>query len=244
MGEKRGAGRSAPGILLAMPGGFELDHVFLCVPNLEGGVRLLTDRGLQCGIRSVHAGQGTADAVFFFDNAYLELLYARDEGELALPAARKLGLDQRLHWRKSGACPFGVAFRRRGPAHDDEPETWDYAAPFLAGGATIPIMTPAGLAGEPLLFIATVSAPPASYAEERGIPLRQGGRRRVLHRVRIDVPKAQLSANARQMASTALLGIQTATAEYHMELQFDSEPKTTVDFRPELPLSFSWAASR
>jgi hypothetical protein len=226
-----------------MPAGFELDHVFVCVSNLEDSVKMLTDRGLQCGVRSVHAGQGTADAVFFFDNAYLELLYARDEGKLELPAARKLGLGRRLDWQKSGACPFGVAFRRTGPAQEDEPETWDYAAPFLPGGATIPIMTPAGLAREPLLLISTVSAPPASYAHERGIPLEQGGRRRVLDRVRIDVPKAQLSANARQMAKTGLLEIQTAAGDYHMELRFDGEPKTTLDFRPELPLSIVWAAS-
>ena len=226
-----------------MRGGFELDHVFVCVPDLEGSIKLLTDRGLECGVRSVHAGQGTADAVFFFDNAYLELLYAWDERELALPAARKLGLDRRLDWRKSGACPFGVAFRRTGPAQDDEPETWDYAAPFLPGGATIPIITPAGLAREPLLFIATVSAPPASYAEERGIPLRQGGRRRVLRGVRIDVLKEELSANARQMASTGLLEIHTAAADYRMELQFGGEPKTMLDFQPELPLSITWPRS-
>ena len=118
-----------------MRGGFELDHVFVCVANLEDGVKRLTDRGLECGVRSVHAGQGTADTVFFFDNAYLELVSAGNQAELQSPAVKKLGLGDRLRWRESRACPFGVAFRRTGPAQGDGPETWDYPAPFLRSTA-------------------------------------------------------------------------------------------------------------
>src|SRR5690606_8691697 len=113
----------------------QLDHVFVCVdPALAE--RALSDVGIQFGLRRVHQGLGTANACAFFDNAYLELLFRRDDEELRSGAVRPVGLWGRFRGRETGACPFGVAFR---PGNDPLPvETWPYPAPFLPAGGQLP----------------------------------------------------------------------------------------------------------
>ena len=81
-----------------------------------------------------------------FENAYLELLWESDEADLRSQAVRPLGLWERMRWRETGACPFGIAVR--GLNADRCP--WRYAAPYLPDG--IGIATPPERFGEPLVF--------------------------------------------------------------------------------------------
>src|SRR4051794_34547033 len=84
----------------------ELDHVFVCAPRAREDAAILSSAGLCCGLNRVHPGQGTANANFYFDNAYLELLWLRDESEVRSEAVRPIALWQRLQWLVTGACPF------------------------------------------------------------------------------------------------------------------------------------------
>jgi glyoxalase-like protein len=68
---------------------YALDHVFVCcaegAPEAERLVRL----GLTEGSPNTHPGQGTASRRFFFENAYLELIWVTDPREAqGEPAAR------------------------------------------------------------------------------------------------------------------------------------------------------------
>jgi hypothetical protein len=40
------------------------------------------------GIEGIHPGQGTANACFFFENAYLEVLWRHDDSELSSAVVR------------------------------------------------------------------------------------------------------------------------------------------------------------
>src|SRR6266481_9637578 len=57
----------------------ELDHIFICSSRHGKDVRALAEAGFSLGLNRIHDGQGTANALFFFDNAYLELLWVNDE---------------------------------------------------------------------------------------------------------------------------------------------------------------------
>src|SRR5262249_53511387 len=73
-----------------------------------------------------HQGQGTRNRRICFPNHYLELVWLSDAGEAA---ANPLRLDQRAHWKTTGASPFGVGLRGRLPpefAH----EFWSYRPPY------------------------------------------------------------------------------------------------------------------
>ena len=115
----------------------ELDHVFICVEEIATTERVLADFGIHFDPRTVHGGQGTANACAFFDNAYLELLSPHDERELRSPAVRPLALWDRIHWRRTGASPFGIALRTE--KVDLSIKTWPYEAAFLPPGKSIPI---------------------------------------------------------------------------------------------------------
>jgi hypothetical protein len=225
-----------------VPEELELDHVFVCAASGEADAAGLIRFGLQPGSRRVHAGQGTANVCFFFDNAYLEVLWLHDEREIRSPVVSPLRLWERVHWRESGACPFGIAFRQI--ADQDRPleASWEYPAPFLAPGATIPILTPKDAASEPLVFVSRPSAgPPSAYPPELRQPMEYRGRRHRLAEVQVDLPESKLSRELSDMVDRGLIQIRTA-AGYGMMLRFESETADVlVDFRPELPLSFAWS---
>jgi hypothetical protein len=71
----------------------ELDHIFiLCAvgaPEAAALIRL----GFSEGTPNTHPGQGTACRRFFFDNAYLELLWVHEEKE-----ARGAELPLTVRW--------------------------------------------------------------------------------------------------------------------------------------------------
>jgi len=143
---------------------WELDHVFLTVPDLVRSERLLTEFGMSFTARVAHRGQGTINACAMFENAFFELLAAHDLAELESEVVKPLGLHQRIQWLGTGACPFGVCFGLSDGAIAGAAlpfQTWPYAPPYVGAGASIPIVTPRGRSREPLLFLST--RPRASF---------------------------------------------------------------------------------
>lgn len=220
-----------------MPPGLELDHVFVCASAGKDDAAKLIRFGLQPGIERVHSGQGTANVCFFFDNAYLEVLWLHDEREICSPAVAPLCLQERIRWKESGACPFGIGFRQAADQGGPPEFAWEYDAPFLPPGTTIPILSPRSAAVEPLLFVLRPSAgPPSDYPAERSAPLQHRGERRRLAEVVIDLPSSNLSG-----VFSGLIQIRTGR-RCGMTLRFEANAsrEEEVDFRPELPLSFEW----
>jgi hypothetical protein len=132
----------------------EIHHVFVCAPRPREGVAALVEAGFVEGSGRTHPGQGTANARFFFDGGFFEILWAVDERELDHEAVRPTALRQRMASASHDACPFGIAFRSPLPW----PPAWQYAAPFLPAGHRLPMWNRSGDARDPLLF----AVPPAS----------------------------------------------------------------------------------
>ncbi len=121
---------------------------------------------MQESFRREHPGQGTANVCYCFDNAYLELLWLRERAEALDPAAARLRLAERAGWQSTDASPFGIALRIT--AGDPLPfETWDYAAPFLPAGSTIPIAVASDDPRQPLLFRSPGSQRPDHWTDGR-----------------------------------------------------------------------------
>lgn len=131
----------------------ELDYIFVCSLSARRPLRQMPSAWWSLGCARIHAGQGTENVCFFFDNAYLELLGLHDQAEVRSPLVAPLRLWERLHWQQTGACPFGISLRlKAGTLDTRSSETWSYAAPFLPSGATLPIFKPAGAVELPLFF--------------------------------------------------------------------------------------------
>ena len=58
-----------------------IDHVMICVPDLQQGIDIYTRLGFTVSPGGVHAGQGTHNAIAFHEEDYLELLSVRDRDE-------------------------------------------------------------------------------------------------------------------------------------------------------------------
>jgi hypothetical protein len=133
-----------------------LDHLFVMVPPDGRAVAAAEAAGLVETHARVHRGQGTANACYGFDNAYLELLWRHDERELASAAVGRTGLEPRSRWWETHACPFGLCFSSAAPI-----PTWTYDVPFPPGMSAEMSETTADPT-QPLLFFMSArgAAPP------------------------------------------------------------------------------------
>ena len=78
-----------------------IDHVTICVSDLEQGIAQFRKLGFNVSMGGVHAGKGTHNAIAFNDEDYIELLAIRDRAEYA--AALKDGSGD------AGLAPFIAA---------------------------------------------------------------------------------------------------------------------------------------
>lgn len=217
----------------------EFDHLMICVSKPEEALRALTERGLTLGNEGVHRGQGTSNACFFFDNGYIELIWASDPSELA--AAREIGLESRLDWARTGASPLGLSLRPTSSDHDWPFSTWDHAPPFLPEGAVpIPVLGNSRLLHEPLAFVSYFPGPPRNMqppvplqstlgaSEVTGLSISYRDERK---------PSAELQALRR----LGLAEFQAGSTRHHAELTLDGGRQGQAEsFEPVLPLSLRW----
>jgi hypothetical protein len=93
----------------------ELDHLFIWVAPDAPEQEALVKAGFKLDEEvNVHHGQGTASITLSFANTYLELIWVTDEAAAARTGqAINTNLLARAHWTDTGACPFGIALRRK-----------------------------------------------------------------------------------------------------------------------------------
>jgi catechol 2,3-dioxygenase-like lactoylglutathione lyase family enzyme len=58
-----------------------IDHVMICIPDLQQGIDTYTRIGFNIAPGGVHPGKGTHNAIAFHEEDYLELMSVRDRGE-------------------------------------------------------------------------------------------------------------------------------------------------------------------
>ncbi len=73
-----------------------IDHVMICVPDLQHGIDAYTRIGFNIYPGGAHTGRGTHNAIAFHQDDYLELLSVRDRAEHLAAAAGPGGPDAGL----------------------------------------------------------------------------------------------------------------------------------------------------
>ncbi|MDZ8186590.1 MAG: hypothetical protein RMX96_17290 [Nostoc sp. ChiSLP02] len=220
----------------------ELDHIFVCVKPEAPPAELLTTFGLIEGTRRIHRGQGTANVCFFFENAYLELLWLFDTHEIQSPLVRLTGLWERCRWQETQACPFGIAFRSTALDLGKIPfSTWDYHAKYLPPEASIPIATNSDNLSEPLIFISPTNKKPIDYALERQLPLVHKVGFKEITALQVILPSTQnFSPEVRTLIELGLVQFSQGNF-YQVQIKFDNGKKGNLqDFGSELPILFKW----
>ncbi len=150
-----------------MPPALQLCHVFSFVEPGAPEADALHRAGLKESFRRRHPGQGTANACYCFDNAYLELLWVESAQEIASPPIARTRLAERARWRETGASPFGIAVRTADPDTPLPFATWTFTPPYLPPGLTIPVATASEAPEHPFLFRSPGHARPDAWTDGR-----------------------------------------------------------------------------
>ena len=214
--------------------GFAIDHVFvMCSPGAPEAAALI-HAGLTEGSANTHPGQGTACRRFFFDNAFLELVWVSDGDEARSAPVAPTRLWERWAERGGRACPFGLIFRAVSGSPDPPFPTWAYQPSYSPVPIEIANGTPLG---EPELFYFRFPRPPGARKDQ---PTKHALHLRTLTGLRLGLPgNGPRSDAARAAEATGLVTF--ALAESHiMTLAFDNETQgRSIDLRPGLPLVLS-----
>lgn len=221
---------------------FEFDHLFICTDrNALVGDRLVS-AGLVEGSSNIHLGQGTANRRFFFHNAMLELLWVHDRQEAQSEAIARTLLWERWANRNSGGCPFGLCLRPANGKLDNVAfSSWAFRPPYLPETLSIAVGTNSDDLAEPMLFQTPFGKRPDRFAAEKTQPLNHLLNLREVTRVEFISPAASRpSPELQAVLETGQVQLR-AGDEYCIELGFDGGKQgQQVDFRPQLPLVFSW----
>jgi Glyoxalase-like domain len=218
---------------------WELDHVFLTVPELARSERLLAEFGMTFTERGVHRGQGTSNACAMFENAFFELLAAHDLAELESDLVKPLGLHERMQWLGTGACPFGVCFGLSDGGIEAAAlpfQTWPYAPPYVRAGTSIPIVTPRGHIREPMVFLST--RPRASF---RTTHAQHRGATRTLTKICVTLPPLAepVSEGVRWFAQQESFTLKSGPS-YLLELEWDGGREQQSALLDDLLLLVRW----
>jgi hypothetical protein len=204
----------------------ELDHIFLCVsPGAPEAARLI-EFGCFEGPPNLHPGQGTANRRFFFENAYLELLWVETPAEARNPQTAPTILWDRWSRRsEESVSPFGIIMR---PASEGVPppfSSWEYRPDYLPAGTCLHIAD-TGISEPMWVLLPPLSGP------TRELPPHPNGLCKITA-LRLAVPTPPRSAAAR---SLPLLSIEPGPSPL-LSNEFDHGLlQDSTDFRPALPL--------
>ncbi|NER33878.1 MAG: VOC family protein [Oscillatoria sp. SIO1A7] len=216
----------------------ELDHILVWVSPKAPEAQILAEFGLQRKDYKEHIGQGTASYFFFFENAYLELIWIDDE-QAALDNAARTGIDlrSRASWRETGASAFGVGWRRRSPSLEELPLfPVKYSAEWMEPETYLELSDNFNQTTEPLYFIIPeyMSVPQRIIAEPI-VPHPLGIKN--VTSARVTLPqREQLSPVASELSRHTPVAFEAGTDSL-LELTFDGGSRgQTLDARPTLPI--------
>ncbi|KAA8995234.1 VOC family protein [Affinibrenneria salicis] len=218
----------------------EIDHVFICSGDNARYADLLVQSGFREGSANVHPGQGTANRRFFFDNAFIELIYADGAQQGQENAQDRTHILRRIACDDGSLSPFGVGLRPSAPTEKTPAFPYDvYQPDYLPAGLEVDI----GIAplSEPLWFFMNFSGRPDRFAPDKRQPLNHPCGARQLTSLALTMRgPAEPSAPARRLQQDGVLSLASG-AEHVMRLTFDHQrQRQQQDFRPYLPLVIAW----
>jgi len=215
-----------------------VDHVFICCAEGAPEAETLVGLGLREGSANAHPGQGTSCKRFFFDNAYLELIWVTDARDAKGEATRATRLWERWRYRGVEACPFGVVLSpgRDGAMSEPPFPTWSYRPSYLADNSTIEVARDTPLR-EPGYFYLESPSEIGLGAE----PLRHEIPLTRLTSVKIEAIGALPKSAAATAVSNLGLVEFSSGRDFLLELIFDQyRHRASADLRPDLPLLLRW----
>jgi hypothetical protein len=222
----------------------ELDHIFIFTHEHDQLAASLKRLGLSEGTPNVHPGQGTACRRFFFQNAYLEIVWVSNEEEIKSAAIAKARLWERSQYCLTNHCPFGLSFRARNQTNNSITllfdDAWRYYSAFLPEGQFVNIASNEKFPAEPLLFeIPFFAVAPKDYPLKKQQPLthKMGFKEITSVSLTLATITGTLSPAMKKVLEHSIVKVLEGK-DYWVAIEFDNGKKGEVqDFYPLAPLT-------
>jgi hypothetical protein len=218
----------------------ELDHIFiLCPVDAAVAAQALHRAGLTEGSPNHHEGQGTACRRFFFENAYIELLWVSAPQEARSEPTRRTRLWERWSGLPRAACPFGIVLRARStPDAEGCPfPSWVYRPRYLPASLGIEIAEGTPLEEPEFLYLGFQRGRARQGAE----PTTHRISASKITAVDIALPTLRSRSNAARALETMGLVSYTIADDYVVSLTLDNGTSANAaDLRPDVPLVLRW----
>jgi|AntRauMinimDraft_4_1070384.scaffolds.fasta_scaffold02063_4 hypothetical protein len=216
-----------------MTASVEIDHVFVMTSPGAPAADQVTDGGITESASRIHAGQGTTNRRFVFDNAMIEFLWVHDTDEAGSASVRPTHLLERWRRRDRGGSPFGLCFRPAPQTGETPPSAaWGYDPPYLPAEFDIKVADNAATVGEPFLFFLPWGRPPVD-------PPSHAAGMRTLTDVAVHAPGSDPPSEALRTIDRV---IRFENASCHrLTLVFDDGAQgETLDLRPAAPVTIRY----
>ena len=116
------------------------DHIFIFTNDQGKIADQLVEFGLTEGSSRVHAGQGTSNRKFYFENFFLEILWVHDETEINSELIKPIGLWQRAYYQSSDFSPFGLCIVNTNETNNLFENAHKYQPSYFPDGMVIDIL--------------------------------------------------------------------------------------------------------
>lgn len=219
----------------------KIDHIFIFSDREGAEADELLAMGFREGSSRIHAGQGTRNRKFYFQDFFLEILWVHDVQEIQSSRVRPSHLWEHAQFGTNGASPFGLCLV---PSSDTE-------LLFENGVPYFPAFLPEGMPivffpdESPHLFPVTFQLPPAlsapaKYSQE---PVHHQGRMNRLTNVQFTVPIRAQGLKEKEYPSffqgSRLISF-VGGLEHQLSLTFDDGKQGQEIYLPDLKLSLKY----
>ena len=116
------------------------DHIFIFTNDQGRIANQLVEFGLSEGSNRIHAGQGTTNRKFYFENFFLEVLWVYNEAEINSELIKPIGLWQRANYLSNDTSPFGLCIVNTDETDHLFKNAYKYQPTYFPDGMTIDIL--------------------------------------------------------------------------------------------------------
>ena len=214
----------------------EIDHVFVLIDPLGPEIDYLSSMGITETYRRQHAGQGTRNICYCFENLFLELLWIDDADSVRSKDIARTGLYGRAQWKTAGTNPFGIAWRDKPNESAFAPHTWAFKPPYLPAGMHIDVAVDSDDYRQPMMFKSPGTTAPSEWpAEKRGVLQRPSGLGRILS-IQLNTPQAVVpSETLKAIAAESILSLgisKTSSFDLALTIQRLNSPEPMILLLP------------
>lgn len=217
----------------------EIDHIIFFSNDQGNEAEELTSFGLIEGSNRIHPGQGTRNRKFYFENFFLEIVWAFDKREITSALTAPTRLWERTNHRKNGCSPFGLCLSNSGDSDDLFQGCLKYRPSYLPEESSFEIITNEEHPYLPWICRLPLE-PNAPNKGKREEPTDHEVGIRKLTKIKFGIYQKHYRNRFTDLLTDRLGIVFENTERYSLNLEFDHRPRGHIKKFNEIPLTIEY----